>query len=333
MRKYTSLIALAVVVMTLGCKKSIVAPIVKPEAVRFSLVTAAPSVVKNSSDQKSISRAVTPHDEFMDHCMIGIFATKAAISDLSEITNSNVGYSNAAGSSVWSVVISGEPITYLPDDAPMNFYAYHPYTGQKGTSVTIDKTTLKYTLPVDQSSDKQLKDADLMWGNSLNKKQSDGTVNLEFSHKLSKLTLKIKKGTDWNNEAVLISKIAISGSNILSFANLDLASGSLTPQANADQSTNTVTANLGDPQRLDQNNDVVCEFILIPSSAYGTQIDFTVGDGSKTFKGTINSALTFKSGTQLNLGVTINKTKPIDLYIDPTIVPWNFVSQIDIEGI
>lgn len=322
--------AVMLLAVTTGCRKSpVVAADEKPTVARFSLVR-APNAPNNA-----VGRAVSG-DEFLQNSMIGVFASQAEVTDLSNPSNANVGYANQTGNSIWSSVASGEPIYFLENDAPMNFYAYHPFSGQDKSSVIIstDKANvLNYTTPTDQSSEENLKLADLMWGNALNKKQSEGTVNMSFYHKLAKLSLKIKKGGDWNNSEVTISQIEISGSNVLQSAKLSLSDGVLTPQENIAGEIGTITAELPTAQVLDVLNEYRCEFIMIPSNTSAMTISFKVGDGSVPYQTTLSSSLELKSGTQLNLGIMINKFSPINIYLNPTIESWNFTSHVNVEGI
>lgn len=325
---------LALVMVLTGCKKSPVATDVEPKAARFSLVR-APKEATPAAATSAAGRAVSG-DEFLKSSMIGVYASQAAITDLSTALNTNVGYANQTGNSIWSNATVGDPIYFLENDAPMNFYAYHPFSGQANSSVTLstDKVgVLNYTTPTDQSSEENLKLADLMCGNAQNKRQSDGTVNLSFYHKLAKLSLKIKKGGDWNNDEVNISQIVISGTNVLQSAKLSLSDGVLTPLENAPGAVGTITSTMPAPQVLDVLNEYRCEFILVPSNTYLMTISFTVGDGSVPYETTLTSSLVLKGGTQLNLGIMINKFSPINIYLNPTIEEWNFTSHVNVDGI
>lgn len=322
------LVAFLIATAVVGCKKTPVVTLpTDPETVRFSLAN------KKTNDlQLSASRAVT-NDEFLPTSVVGVFASEAAVTDLSTTLNSNVGYANQTGSLVWSEAVVGEQILFLADDGAMNFYAYHPHSGQAGSSVTIDGTTLNYTLQGDQSSVESLKVADLMWGRSLGNRQSDGTVKIEFNHSLAKLNLKITKGADWGSQEAYLTGVEISGANLTKTASLNLSDGALTAGSMAAGEQGVVMCNIPERRRLDALNETPVHFIVIPGSAQGTKIVFHIGDRSVEYSTTIGTNISYKAATQLNIGIVINKNSPVDIFINPVIEPWNYASQVDIEGI
>lgn len=322
------LVAFLIATAVVGCKKTPVVTLpTEPQTVRFSLAN------KKTPDlQQSASRAVT-NDEFLPSSIIGVWASEAAVVDLSTTLNSNVGYGNKTGSLVWSEAVVGDQILFLADDGAMNFYAYHPHSDQAGSSVTANGTTINYTLQGDQSSVESLKVADLMWGRSLNNRQSNGTVKIEFNHSLAKLNLKITKGADWGSTEAYLTGVEISGANLIKTASMSLSDGALTVGSMAAGEQGVVMCNMPEKRRLDALNEIPVHFIVIPCSAQGTKLSFHIGDGSVEYSTIINTNTSYKAATQLNIGIVINKNSPVDIFINPVIEPWNYASQVDIEGI
>lgn len=309
-----------------SCKKTPIAEQLDPAVVSFSLKTA-----KTGMQNAAASRAIGD-DEFLSFSMLGMFADESPVTSVVGRKYSNVGYENPTGTSVWRVPQGADPIYFPQTDVAMDFYAYHPYSSQTptATSFTSGNTWVNYTLPKSQSTKAELKTADLLWGRAVERKRGQGTVNLEFYHKLSKLSLSIKKGSDWGTETLRLSSIRVSGTNVLDQAKLDLLSGTLEPVTGG---ATSVECTLSPSQTLSVLNEFACDFILIPAPAKDIALTFTYDGSSGKSEAILTSGLVFKSGTQLNVRVTINKFSPTELSISPTMTDWNFTSQVEVDGI
>ena len=309
-----------------GCKKTPVEVEADPTAVSFALKS-----VKENQASAAASKAIGD-DEFLTNSMLGMFAAANPMSSVATAQYQNIAYINPQGSSVWSVPDGAQPIYFPANGAAMDFCAYHPHSRQSPTTTayTAGNTWVDYTLPSDQSTKADLKNADLLWGKVTGRTQSQGTVNIEFHHKLAKLSLKIKKGTDWNGEELKLASVVVSGANVLQKAKLDLNNGTLSPTAG---SPTQVSCAFAPAQALSVLNEYVCEFILIPAPAQDITLQFVYDNNGGQSQAVLTSGLTFKSGTQLNVRVSVNKFSPTELSVSPTMAAWNFTSQVEVDGI
>lgn len=309
-----------------GCKKTVVSADSEPVVVSFSLKAS------KESPKSGVSSKATGNDEFLSSSMLGMFAGESRLTSVAGLQYSNVGYENPTGSTEWKVPEGAEPIYFPLNDAAMDFYAYHPYSKQTTTSTSFvsGNTWIDYTLPSMQSTTADLKNADLLWGSAVDRTQKQETVTIDFYHKLSKLSLTIMKGSDWGADNLSLSAIKVSGNNVLKEAQLDLLSGALRPTVGGSTS---IECALSPSQSLSVLNEFKCDFIMIPAPAQDIVLTFVHENGTGQSLATLTSGLTLKSGTQLNVRVTINKFSPTELSVAPTMAAWNFVSEVEIEGI
>lgn len=322
---------LITVVMAGGCRKRKIDTPRDPGQVRFSVVSSVPKLEVGS-------RAVTDvNNDFTTESQIGIYAIGADEIDvnLALPENANIGYFNPTGSTQWSVIEAGTAIKFLAEDKAMNFFAYHPYTAQPNTSVAMDPNavspTLSYTLPSDQSTLPSLTVADLMWGKKFGITESQGVVNLEFEHKLSKLSFKINAGSDWG-EDLSLSRLEIIGSDVASSAKLHISSGNLTVGAERNTS---VRCDYNPAIDLDILNARECQFIMIPSDYTNLEIKITVRgsvSGEKVYSSTL-TGVQLKSGYLRKITVVVYKINSLSISLSPTIQPWEVISDISMEAI
>lgn len=316
-----------------GCRQREITMPRDPGPVKFSVASTTPL------PQSASSRAKTDvNNDFTTESQIGLYATKADEVDVRVALpeNTNVGYFNPTGSTQWSVIEAGKGIMFLADEQPMNFYAYHPFTAQPGTSVVMEtdnaSPTLIYTLPQNQSTVQSLTSADLMWGKKFNVSESSGVVNLEFEHKLSKLSFKITSGSDWGTEEVSVSKIELVGAELPKTAKLNISTGNLI----VGSETNTaIYSDFAPALPLDLNNSQECQFIAVPAEFTNIDINVTVTgsvSGTQTLRATL-AGLQLKSGYLRQITMTIHKTSSVYIMVSPSILRWDVISDILMEAI
>lgn len=291
------------------------------------------------------SRATSPIiNSFDKSSQIGIYATAAPSADLNVATHVNVGYSNVQSETYWSANSADQAIYYLENNGEMNFFAYHPYTGQPNSTVSLlplsVAPTLEYTMPLNQSTDAVLLTADLMWGSAMNVKESDNNkVEIGFSHKLTKLTLNVVLGDDWGSDKAQLSQVKVYGSPVLRSARLNLGSGELITTPNAEGVINSVECMLPVSESLSKLNEKSFDFIMLPTGDIdGLTLEFIVNNVPYrkvlTKTNLPNPAdRTFTEATNRVFGVKINRYDPDQLSVIPSIASWNVVSEIDIEGL
>lgn len=315
-----------------GCRKKQVVMPRDPDEVRFSVVSAI-------KPQNAFSRAKTDeNNDFTRESQIGIYATRGEEDDvrLALPENTNVGYFNPQGSTQWSIIEAGSAIRFFKDDEAMNFYAYHPFTAQPATSVTMSTTdvspTLIYRLPNNQSTVQTLTTADLMWGKKAGVVESQGVVNLEFEHKLAKVAFKITSGEGWGAELLSVSQLEIVGTSMSETGKLHISSGTFTP---GNKTTSSTYCRFAQPLALDYNNAQECQFIVIPTELTNIQIRVTAKGASsaeKTYEFTLASVV-LPAGHMRQISMKIHKESSLYVNLAATIAPWDVISDIGLEGV
>lgn len=81
------------------------------------------------------------------------------------------------------------------EDGTFDIYAYYPHLAKLN-----DVEELEFDLPVDQSTPKGLSSADFLWASKENVTSSSSPVPLQFSHRLSKVVVKLEKGEGFEGE-------------------------------------------------------------------------------------------------------------------------------------
>ena len=100
-----------------------------------------------------------------------------------DATYSTVKTYTAAAGGVLS--IASDPFCYQTDGSSSDIIAYYPSTASTTFSVETNQT-----------SDDNYKASDLMWAQVSDQLPTNGTVNLEFSHKMSKIIVNATAGAD-----------------------------------------------------------------------------------------------------------------------------------------
>lgn len=211
----------------------------------------------------------------------------------------------------------GTEIINYPATGSVDFIAYYPYT-----------TTLSGTaLPVNVANQTNLAAIDVLYSNNATGlTKTSGAANLTFSHKLSKVELAVKSG----NGVTDITGLQVAYQNVNTTATLDLATGTLSGAATAQQVTAKTTA---------QTNTQLVEAILLPGDFSSKEVVFTVG--SSTFKWTLPANTTFEAGKKYTYDIVLQKASTgnevavtgTGTITDWTTVPGGSVNvDLDVDG-
>lgn len=262
------LFACAVLVMV-SCKKETFTPTVDPvdgSEIQISSATSTKGVTVDYEDNN--------RNNFFEKDQVGIFLanesdpvafpyvfTPGTGLDRLKSNRFNVGYEyaepywkaiamkNGAPSADAAAVVERLMFPTIGDKVA-KLYAYFPYSEDtKGSTVVVtkgsagdaDKAIVTYKLPVDQSDDATLRIADLMWaksegdGNAAGWSPQSAPISLEFNHKMTKLTYKIRiknHGTSSTTPVVrYVRAVEVKGKNICvdQAAKFQIEDGTLTP--------------------------------------------------------------------------------------------------------
>lgn len=233
----------------------------------------------------------------------------------------NVAYSTV-GNGNFNVMIPGTEIYYQTND-PVTFTAYYPYENMQNSDVILANTH-------EQASQKHF---DYLWSQAQGSK-AQPNVAFNFTHRMSKVVLVIKRGSDVSFDEVKEAKVAFGG--FLNEGQFDPVTGLAT--ATGDVSELYIFAGNSDaafnaPFTVDDTAETVSySMIHFPQSFtaalpivatldgrqdFKADLDFTAGN---TAAGDVSAANEWVAGRQYTISVTLHKTA---LTVNGcTITPW-----------
>lgn len=196
-------------------------------------------------------------------------------------------------------------------DGTYNAYTYYPFMSgitsveEQPFSVSLDQNT-----PEQDGNLSGYEASDLLFASAKGLKASAEPINLQFRHIMSKLTIRLIKGEDYEGEMPTDAKVFVH--NIVPEATIDLTGGTATknPRGTAKSI------------RAKQESDYVFSAIIVPQRIDSrTQLVEVLMDGiSYTFE----SRFTFKPGTEhlVNLVISDNPVKST-IEISSNLEGWN----------
>ncbi|MBM6657480.1 fimbrillin family protein [Bacteroides gallinaceum] len=198
-------------------------------------------------------------------------------------TNREVKYDNG-----WT--IQGGQLLWKSNDATVTYYAYLPYIG-----TVSDAANYAFAVQTDQSSDSNVKASDFLCTGT--QTATAGTaLDINFKHALSKLNVTLKKGSELENGVIFTS---VRLSNCATATTVNLTAGTAGTATNSGQ---TITLYAATPNKQ-------YECILVPQTfAQSLKVEIT-DDNGKVYTFTHNKDLTFASGKQYTLNLTVGRDK------------------------
>lgn len=187
--------------------------------------------------------------------------------------------------------IQGEQLLWKSNDAIVTYYAYLPYTG-----IVSDATNYAFTVQTDQSTEDNVKASDLLCTGQ--QPATPGTaLDITFKHALSKLNVTLKKGSELEDGQNL-TFTSVTLSNCATATTVNLTDGT-TGTATKSQTITLYAAT--------ENEQYEC--ILVPQTFNQTlKVEITDNNG-KVYTFTSNKDLTFASGKQYTLNLTVGRDK------------------------
>ena len=188
--------------------------------------------------------------------------------------------------------IQGEQLLWKSNDATVTYYAYLPYTG-----TVRDAVNYAFAVQTDQSTEDNVKASDLLCTGQ--QPATPGTaLDITFKHALSKLNVTLKKGSELEDGQNL-TFTSVRLSNCATTATVNLTDGTTGNTTNSGQ---TITLYAATP-----NEQYEC--ILVPQTfAQSLKVEITDNNG-KVYTFTSNKDLTFASGKQYTLNLTVGRDK------------------------
>lgn len=186
--------------------------------------------------------------------------------------------------------IQGEQLLWKSNDATVTYYAYLPYTG-----TVSDAANYAFAVQTDQNSDSNVKASDFLCTGT--QTATAGTaLDINFQHALSKLNVTLTKGSELE-EGLIFTSVRLS--NCATATTVNLTDGTTGNTTNSGQ---TITLYAATP-----NEQYEC--ILVPQTfAQSLKVEITDNNG-KVYTFTSNKDLTFASGEQYTLNLTVGRDK------------------------
>lgn len=187
--------------------------------------------------------------------------------------------------------IQGGQLLWKSNDATVTYYAYLPYTG-----TVSDDTNYAFAVQTDQNSDESnVKASDLLWTGQ--QTATPGTaLDINFKHALSKLNVTLTKGSELEDKLTFTS---VKLSNCATATTVNLTAGTAGTATNSGQ---TITLYAATPSEQ-------YECILVPQTfAQSLKVEITDNNG-KVYTFTSNKDLTFASGEEYTLNLTVGRDK------------------------
>lgn len=188
--------------------------------------------------------------------------------------------------------IQGEQLLWKSNDATVTYYAYLPYTGTVG-----DATNYAFTVQTDQSTEDKVKASDLLCTGQ--QPATPGTaLDITFKHALSKLNVTLKKGSELEDGQNL-TFTSVTLSNCATATTVNLTDGTAGTATNSGQTITLYAAT--------ENEKYEC--ILVPQTfAQSLKVEIT-GNNGKVYTFKSDNELTFSSGKQYTLNLTVGRDK------------------------
>lgn len=210
----------------------------------------------------------------------------------------NVKYVFDEPNNKWNPV---RPVYYKDINTNVDLYLYYPYT-----SSISDVNAANFEVKKDQSAAATATElsgyeaSDWMWGKTENVTPSESRVQISLKHKLSAIQLTLNEGSGFGEgEFASLSKTVLV-TNTTRKAQLDYATGGVTPVGNA-QLDGIVMC----PQ-----TDGTFRAVVIPQTmAAGTQLFAITIDGISYYY-TQTNPVEYQQGKQLSVTISINKRTP-----------------------
>lgn len=187
--------------------------------------------------------------------------------------------------------IQGGQLLWKSNDATVTYYAYLPYTG-----TVSDAANYAFTVQTDQSNENNVKASDLLWTGGRQDATAGKALDINFKHALSKLNVTLTKGSELEDGVTFTS---VELSNCATTATVNLTDGTAGTATNSGQ---TITL-----YATTENKQYEC--ILVPQTfAQSLKVEITDNNG-KVYTFTSNKDLTFASGEQYTLNLTVGRDK------------------------
>lgn len=183
----------------------------------------------------------------------------------------------------------GEQLLWKSNDAKVTYNAYMPRTH------VYNEDSYTFTVKTDQSTEDNVKASDLLWTGGRQDATAGKALDINFKHALSKLNVTLTKGTELEDGLTFTS---VTLSNCATATTVNLTDGT------TGTATNSQTITL---YAATENKQYEC--ILVPQTfAQSLKVEIT-DNNEKVYTFKSDNELTFSSGKQYTLNLTVGRDK------------------------
>jgi hypothetical protein len=179
-------------------------------------------------------------------------------------------------------------VSWQDNSTPADFYAYAPFQASLS-----DPLACLFQVSTDQSTAEKQKACDLLWGKLASQSPTARALTITLRRLFAKLTVKVEAGEGVTPQDLNDSQLAVSINGLQVQATVNLSDGSITPSG-----ATAVIVPLKEQERT-------YSAVIVPQHVEETAL-VTVNWNGEDY--TLTQAMTFESGKQYSLTVTIKKT-------------------------
>ena len=197
-------------------------------------------------------------------------------------------------------------------DAACDFYGIYPYQSLNKVENVLFEVATNQNLPETEEALSCYEASDLMWAKAENVSRENGVVNLKFNHLMSRLVVKVEKGSRFEGD--IPDDIVTHLYNTATTAKVNYATGSLEKYVYSENKT--ITMRKVDNETFDA--------IVVPQFIERTTplVEITMGGIAYL----LNYSMSFRPGYQHTITVTLNTSpdqEKIEIQIDGEVGDWS----------
>lgn len=186
------------------------------------------------------------------------------------------------------------PIYWADKETHADFYLYYPYAAVKSVNAH------SFEVKADQSAESAYKASDMMVGKTTNVAPSEAATVIPVNHVMSRIVINLEAGNGFTRESLAQSNISVKINGVKCSANVDLATGIVTPTGSATSVTplfadNTYKA-LIVPQTVTEGNLIT---VNVDGRDFNLKKGFTF-ESTKSHKFTVTLSKT-SNGVNVNI--------------------------------
>lgn len=266
----------------------------------------APPNTSDSDNVIRLSSSIGLETRAGSSLLVNHFANGTSISvQVTDKAQTNpVSYSLATYTDDGSGNMTTNPVQYYPaGGGKVDIYAYYPSNAASAFEVATD-----------QSGDDNYKTSDLMYASLSNVTKNSNDHVLQFSHKLSKISVTLVKGNgvtddDLSQATIQLKDVIVKGTFTHSSGQFEAAA-----DENANKGTITIATSAGQTQH---------SAIVVPQSVTGKQLSVSIGGTEAIYT---MPETTFAAGSHYTYNITVSRT---GISVTSSITDWTSTDAVN----